>query len=637
MNKSAPPSSLDTRDPAKSAIAPNALIGQWQQQRCFTLLDTAFEAGQNFLATWQLWRDHPEQPQQLHYLALLPTPLSIADLAQAHETWPAWAQLADALRAVWPILVPGFHRLYLDNNAIVLTLMIGDGGKCLRQISATVDAFYVHGAVARDWAPPMLARLGRLANTHAKLTIFDLTAVKQKVLEAAGFMFDAALPADAMPVTSTTNTTNSANPTNATTKDSDPAQAYFLPRWKPALSNSTIPSQRHAIIIGAGLAGAAACQRLALRGWRVTLIERHAAIAQEASGNAAGIFMPVLSRDDNPTARLSRSAYLFARHVWDSLGGIGDAISGAHCGVLQIARDAVHADAQARWALQAHLPVDYARWLSQPAASALLGTTTSHGGWLFPAGGWVHPLSLCAAMLQACGEHVQTHFNIAVTRLKKTANGWDACDGNGATIASAPVVILANGMGALHLAQTHDLPLVPVRGQVTYVNAGSAPTFTQVLCGDGYLTPLINGVSSAGASYNMDLDAGLRQTSQDENIARLQKILPAWNIDGVPLPLAGRVGFRCVSADRLPLVGALPDLLVKAAMREPQLKQVPRLGGLYGLLGFASRGLIWAPLAAELLAAELNGEPLPIEAELAAALDPARFMLKVQRRGSALT
>jgi tRNA 5-methylaminomethyl-2-thiouridine biosynthesis bifunctional protein len=58
---------------------------------------------------------------------------------------------------------------------------------------------------------------------------------------------------------------------------------------------------------------------------------------------------------------------------------------------------------------------------------------------------------------------------------------------------------------------------------------------------------------------------------------------------------------------------------------------VPRHPGLYGLLGYASRGLIWAPLAAELLAAQLEGEPLPLEMTLVDALDPARFVLRARR------
>jgi len=72
--------------------------------------------------------------------------------------------------------------------------------------------------------------------------------------------------------------------------------------------------------------------------------------------------------------------------------------------------------------------------------------------------------------------------------------------------------------------------------------------------------------------------------------------------------LPGRVGQRCIAPDRLPLVGALPGET-----------------GVYGLLGYASRGLIWAPLMAELLAAMIEREPLPLPRELVAALDPARF------------
>jgi tRNA 5-methylaminomethyl-2-thiouridine biosynthesis bifunctional protein len=63
------------------------------------------------------------------------------------------------------------------------------------------------------------------------------------------------------------------------------------------------------------------------------------------------------------------------------------------------------------------------------------------------------------------------------------------------------------------------------------------------------------------------------------------------------------------------------------------LRDVPRLPGLFSVLGYGSRGLIWASFAAELLASHLEGEPLPIEHELAVALDPARFALKTYRRG----
>ncbi|OWW21118.1 hypothetical protein AYR66_18210 [Noviherbaspirillum denitrificans] len=66
-----------------------------------------------------------------------------------------------------------------------------------------------------------------------------------------------------------------------------------------------------------------------------------------------------------------------------------------------------------------------------------------------------------------------------------------------------------------------------------------------------------------------------------------------------------------------------------------RLRDVPRLPGLYGLLAYGSRGIVWAAFAAELLASMLEGDALPIERELVEALDPARFALKADRRRAA--
>ncbi|MFC5472334.1 FAD-dependent 5-carboxymethylaminomethyl-2-thiouridine(34) oxidoreductase MnmC [Paraherbaspirillum soli] len=589
--------------PPDAAVA--ASRHAWQQRSRFVVLDTAFDAGLHFFATWQAWRDDPQRPQQLHYLALSPLPL--------YDTSAQWHALAVELGAAWPPAVPGFHRIFLEQGRIVLTLMIGDSAACLRQLEASVDSFYLHGSALQQWPPPLLTRLGRLAATQAILSSAALVDTAQKALQQAGFVFE--------------------NDSGKT------PHARFSPRWQ-SVTAAAKTDQRSAIVIGAGLAGTAACQRLTMRGWQVSLIERHAQVAQEASGNAAGIFMPVLSKDDNPTSRLSRSAYLFALQLWRELGGIGNAISGATCGVLQVARDAEHAIAQQQLAQQAHTPAAYAQWLDQAAASTVAGTAVSAGSWHFPAGGWLHPHSLCQAMLRACGDRLQSHFGQHATALERIGDGWTVRDANGAEIASAPVVILANGCGALTLAEADGLPLTAIRGQVTYLDANVAPKIADepapVICGEAYLTPAYNGICSVGASYDEDGEQALRQTSQDENLTRLAHMLPDWpdaKTDMTTLPLAGRVGFRCVAADRLPLVGALPDQTAHCSKREPQLKDMPRLPGLYGLLAYASRGLIWAPLAAELLASQLNGEPLPIENELAAALDPARFLLKTRRRG----
>ncbi len=584
------------------------------------LLDSDFGSGEHFFATWQAWRDDPHRSRQLHYLALLPQLATLHDLEKAAEKFLEWQTLYAELCAAWPPAVPGFHRIFLQHEQLVMTLMIGDGAACLRQIVAKVDAFRMLGRNWQTWPVAALSTLGKLAVQHASLDIRGLETAARKQLQQAGFVFE-----------------NDADNGSDSDTELNISRACFAPRFVPRLAPhftawstaAIVHGDRRAIVIGAGLAGSAACQRLVQRGWSVDLIESHTAPAQQASGNSAGIFMPLLSRDDNPASRLSRSAYLFALQVWRRLGGIGTAFTGAACGVLQIARDAGHADGQQQLAEFWRYPADYAQWLDQAAASRLAGHPVSAGGWYFPAGGWVQPRSLCQAMLDGCGNRLQTHFGQRAALLEREQDGWLIRDQHGTEIASAPVVILANACDARHFTQAEELPLSAIRGQITYIEAGQVPAIAPVLCGEAYLTPAYEGMCSAGASYDEDMQETLRQDSQDDNLARLANILPGWQAGA--LPLAGRVGFRCVARDRLPLIGALPDKTGACAVREPKLKDLARFPGLYSLLGYASRGLIWAPLAAELLVSQLNGEPLPIEADLAAALDPARFLLKKQR------
>lgn len=590
-------------------LAGNGLPERWANRHRFTIVETGFGLGLNFLATWQAWRDDPQRSARLHYVAIEKHPFSARDLAQLHALWPELASLSAQLRDAWPVLVTGFHRIELEEGRVVLTLAFGDIADCLPQIDAAADAFYLDGfAPGKNpemWSPQVLTRLNRLAAPDATAATYTVSAAVRQALTQGGFHCEKR---------------------PGFGRKRDMLAARYAPRWQTA--DRPGAAERHAIVIGAGIAGSAACERLAARGWKVTLIERHDRPAQEASGNLAGIAMPLLSKDDNLSSRLLRSAFLYTVRCWDRLGGIGETFAGESCGVLHLARDAAHAQVQREAVESLGFPEDFVRWMDGRAVEALTGAGGLAGAWFFPRGGWVTPSSLCAALLHACGDSLQRCFVREAAALERTAEGWCVRDGRGDIVAQAPVVILANGTIATSFPQTQALPLSAIRGQVTHVPAEALPELPVVLCGEGYVTRPANGICCVGASYDFDSDTQLRQASHDENLARLKQVLPQADVD---VALAGRVGFRCVSPDRLPLAGALPDASLPVA--GSRLRDVPRLPGLYGLLAYGSRGIVWAPFAAELLASMLEGEPLPIERELAEALDPARFALKAYRRG----
>ena len=542
-------------------------------RRALVLLDTDFDGARLRAAC------AAHGGRRLHYIALAPRPV---DASHLPEEW----------RMQWPPCVPGLHRMVSRDGLLTLDVLIGEPEACLAQVAARIDE------VLLAWVPAAVPLLARLLVDGARLQAVHLDEAQRAALQKNGFVFD----------------------------ESRLRAVFYARRGEHV---AAVAPERRAIVIGAGVAGAAVCERLAARGWKVTLVERHAQPASEASGNLAGIFMPQLSKDDNIATRLVRAAYLYSLRYWKDLGGIGAAFDGAQCGVLQLARDGAHAQVQRQIAASGLYPRQYARWLDAPEASAMLGAPAPDGAWWFEQGGWARPSSVCAAMLDACGALLTRRFSSSALRLERGDEEWLVRDADGGLIAAAPTVILAAGTGAVDFAQAAGLPLDAVRGQVTHLAAGSLPSLPFVACREAYMTPAHEGVVCVGATYDAEADATVRAASQHENIRKIADILDVPVFDA---PLAGRTGFRCVAPDRLPLAGALPDPGVPG--RCERLRDVPRWPGLFGLLGYASRGLIWAPLAAELLACQLEGEPLPLERQLAEALDPARFLLRERHRAS---
>lgn len=594
-------------------LASNALPARWMEAERFVILETGFGLGLNFLATWQAWRESGTRGR-LYFVSVEKHPFRRDGLAALLAPHAELGALAAELLRQWPPLTTGFHHLHFDAGRVTLTLLLGDAQTLLPQLTAHVDAVYLDGfAPAKNpelWSPALLATLSRLCRSQATLATWSVAGELRRTLQQLGWQVERR-PGFAGKREMLRGVAGSPAPTP------DPSGA---------------PAERRAIVIGAGLAGTAISERLAARGWRIKLFERHAAPAQEASGNPSGILLPHLAKDDALAARLSRACYLYALRRFAGLAGL----RWSPCGVLQVARDAAHESLQRATVEQLGLPADFAAFLEHAAATALIGRPLAHGGWWFPGGGWVSPASICSALLAAAGEAVDARFGTEVAALRQTADGWQAFDAAGRLLADAPHVVLANAHDANRLLQ-QALPLTPIRGQVSYLPPAIADAMTpplhHVVCRSGYITPPQAGTVCFGASFDSgDTDLRIRAADHAGNLQRLDELLPgaAAGIDAALLD--GRVGLRAATPDRLPLIGTLPDTSAIIG-NGTTLEKLPRLEGLHALLGLSARGMVWAPLAAELLASQLAGDPLPVERDLVRAVDPARFHLRDLRRG----
>jgi tRNA 5-methylaminomethyl-2-thiouridine biosynthesis bifunctional protein len=361
------------------------------------------------------------------------------------------------------------------------------------------------------------------------------------------------------------------------------------------------------VVVGAGLAGASVAASLARRGWQVIVLDEADAPASGASSLPAGLLAPHFSVDDNLLSRLSRGgvratlqqARMLLRHGEDWLpSGVLEHRVHEAAGRRRLATTG--SQAAQDWSRPAD-PQQKAAASLDPAAVALWHSQ----------GGWIKPAALVQAWLAQPG--VSWRGRARVHRIDRVEGCWRLLDSHDHELERAGLVVIAAAHATATLLEGR-LTLQPVRGQVSWGEQRTQAMPAFPVNGNGHFIPHVPlGAVNAwfcGSTYGRgETELAPRKSDHQDNLTRLGSLLPAVEQQLVA-EFSGRAvrawtGVRCASSDRRPLVGQLePGLWVSTAM--------------------GSRGMTFAVLCAELLAARLHGEPLPLERRLAAALDAAR-------------
>lgn len=556
----------------------------WRSTEQFSVLDACFGDGSSFATLRKAWKNSPGSCRKLHYIGLCGSQIGPPPQGFQHS---------------WPLPLLGHHHIPLsDDPEIQLTLVFGKTCKALATLAATFDLLLLLG---EEHQAADLARISRRGTT---LYTLSSSAPYWDALQRAGFALEA--------------------------KTTLFIRGRFRGDHQRRQCAQLYSGNKHAIVIGAGLAGTAAAASLANRNWRVTVFEKQQAPAMGASGNLAAAISPMLSKDDGIAARLSRACFLALLAELRRLDNTPHPAKWEACGLLQMAKDDKETALFRDIIKRSVYPPQFVRFLNKDEASAQAGCPVPGAGFYFPQGGWVNPPSLCRARLQSPQIRLSSNTDIAEIRFEKGV--WRVYEKHSGCLAEAPVLILANAFEAAHFSQCEKMHFKKVRGQVTHLTQKDLPPFHCVISRNGYLTPTVEGLSSLGATYDFDSDEQeLDAECQRVNLARISSLL-----DGIaigPRELSGRVGFRSLTADRLPVVGAIPDYAALST-GTPTLHAIARQQGLYGLLGLGSRGVVWSTLAGETLAAMIEGEPSPLPSDLLAAIDPARFLQRESRRSN---
>ena len=572
-------------------VTGNGLPGRWQGRERFVVLDTGFGLGHNFLATWDAWRQDPARCERLVFVSVEAQPPQREALSHAPP------ELAAQLAERWPPLTPGLHTLSFEGGRVELLLGLGDTRALLRELVLQADAIGLDGIApshgSERWDPYLLKSLARLAAAGATAASGSTERSLRDGLGAAGFEVE-----------------------RESKSESDMTVARYAPRHtpqRPAGREPIAPGARRAVVVGAGLAGAACALALARQGVACTVVDALPGPAQASSGNPAGLFHGTVNPGDGPHARFNRAAALATQQQLAELS-------------LPHQRGLLRLETRLPLAAMQGAP-GYVQALSADAASALAGTVLTHPAWFYPGGGALDPAAYTRAMLAASGAGLKT--GTAVAALREDGGGWSLLGAGGEVVDSAALVVLAGGHGQLPLLGELGEGLVVQRGQLTHL--ADAPWCPGVpIAGEGYaIADGRGGVWCGATTQDGDLDPLLRAADQAENLTRYARLA---GLTAAPnAPPGGRVAWRLIAPDRLPLIGGL----AAAGTPAEQLRLQPRRPGLIVCTAFASRGIGWAALAGRLVAALALGAPRPLEAELLDAVDPLRFGLRRARRATA--
>ncbi|MBC7396480.1 MAG: bifunctional tRNA (5-methylaminomethyl-2-thiouridine)(34)-methyltransferase MnmD/FAD-dependent 5-carboxymethylaminomethyl-2-thiouridine(34) oxidoreductase MnmC [Bdellovibrionales bacterium] len=582
-----------------------------------TVAEIGFGLGLNFVLTLKCFLENAAPDQELEYWSAEKFPVSLSELRTFYTGYPDLVPFAEYLFEHYPVLTPGVHRVFIKGRKATLNLLVGDAKQLFEQMDFKAGHWYWDGFSPQKnpdaYSMELFKEVVRLSSPGARGASFTAAGWVRRQLESLGFRIE-----------KRNGFGTKRECIHAVYEGAD--QTLEREAWYSRSRLKTLRPGDRIAVLGAGLAGSAIARNLAERGFDVQVFDPQG-IAERASSNTVGLFNVQLSRLPNPISRFSQSSLA---HFIEEIKKLE---TPRHLGILRDEPRTLESLNSSRY------PEDFYQAKDDSV--------------FFPKCGMINPRTLCIQRL----DHPRIKFIqkeiIAVTDEagRKILHGEAGED---------PWVFdhVIYGLGAdLNLGQNQlihplltGLPLRPIRGQTLLVKpTPESSSLNHVLVKVGYASPIAPEVT--GHSYHL-----LGATYQAKEIAPNQEELDAdhllsiarskWaefhstqNIDVV----SSKVGFRCSTPDKLPLIGPLcePEYLKNTyrhafkGSTSGGLAPLESSPGEWILMGLGSRGITYSSLAAEILGAMMTGSALPIEHDLLIHLHPARFYLRSLRKTTA--
>ena len=612
----------------------------------FTIAETGFGTGLNFLLALRCFQQAVDKvtAECLQYatstvktdtliwqfISVEKYPLSLSELRQALKLFPELNTFSAQLLAQYPELINNQLSLKFAQGKIRLNVIIDDAVMALHQLSAPkkglVDVWFLDGFCPSKnpamWQPTLFEQLARLAKPNASLATFTVAGAVRRGLTAVGFR-----TAKQVIDGSKSHILIARYQQNVTTL------GYQL---RPIISKP-----QHVSIIGGGIAAACAAYSLTKQGIKVTVYCKDAKLGQGASSNAVGALYPLIRQRSDVHSYFYQKAFWHAKKYYQQLAEQDFKFDHQWCGLIDLAYNASLLARQQKFTDEPAWSPSLIHAIDANSASKIAGMSLTMGGLFMPQAGWLAPQQLVHQLFAAAQitQRLKIETNVHVKSITMHADQrWLLNIANSNKKISCPLLIICSGAESINLEPVNQLPISPLRGQITQLNTtDKMRSLTTILCHKGYITPAHQGNHCIGATFTKNsLDYTCSSSDDQQNLNTLAACLPGladWTTNDI---IANNARSRCMTPDHLPIVGGMPNI-------EQHLLDYPHLAkdknwryktpakylpNLYLLTGLGARGLCSAPLLADILTAELCGSPYPVNDNLLFNLSANRFVIK---------
>lgn len=394
-------------------------------------------------------------------------------------------------------------------------------------------------------------------------------------------------------------------------------------------NKNRLNTHHQVIVVGAGIAGCTIAGELYRAGLSVGIVDQQTGPAKETSAHETALAHPQVGKKISKLQRFTQLANQISNDKWQS----AQLYSKAFEPIQDL--DLVGTKKLKELIIEMKYDEETLKVINENDAK-LKANVDKPGIWYETAAIYSLP-QICQQEIVAIKPEAQ-YWSYEITNIRYSENTWRVYSADNNLICSAPVIVLANGVGVEKLLNglQIDLPVRPVRGQLSKfrINGNSKliPYLPKtVLRGNGYCLPALqinqhDWTWEIGSSY--DEDSTDQAPSGQSDIDNALKGLALIGCDQSHLnemsPISSFIGIRSASKDRLPLIGPITN--------QP---------GLFVACGYGSRGVLWSALAAPLIhayveafftgsvrlrAGFLTGASTLLSAEIASSVNPARFL-----------